>query len=243
MKHVFRFWVSSIRHQKSGTKKDGLRNRRFRQWEFRLAFGFSLPPSLTIRVTPCAASLERAAVCSLPLLLRVSFLAMALLRREVLGGYRRLMRVRVVAFKDDTTMLEASKQQLRIEFNKNKAVTDPSKIGQQHSRAKRRLTVSLPDGKCLTISNRGSVTSCACNFALSNAICFLCGLCCVRPPRQEGCGKSALSVYMCITAAGAVLLYGPAVAHGLSMRLLASCFHALHQPLVVISLQLLLGTK
>ncbi|CBN76009.1 conserved unknown protein [Ectocarpus siliculosus] len=53
---------------------------------------------------------------------------MASLRREVLGGYRRLMRVRVVAFEDDTTMLEASKQQLRIEFNKNKAVTDPSKI-------------------------------------------------------------------------------------------------------------------
>ncbi|CAN0090479.1 unnamed protein product [Ectocarpus fasciculatus] len=53
---------------------------------------------------------------------------MASLRREVLGGYRRLMRVRVVAFKDDSTMLEASKQQLRIEFNKNKAVTDPSKI-------------------------------------------------------------------------------------------------------------------
>ncbi|CAM9776443.1 unnamed protein product, partial [Ectocarpus fasciculatus] len=53
---------------------------------------------------------------------------MASLRREVLGGYRRLMRIRVVAFKDDSTMLEASKQQLRIEFNKNKAVTDPSKI-------------------------------------------------------------------------------------------------------------------
>ncbi|CAN0520173.1 unnamed protein product [Ectocarpus sp. 12 AP-2014] len=53
---------------------------------------------------------------------------MASLRREVLGGYRRLMRVRMVAFKDDTTMLEASKQQLRIEFNKNKAVTDHSKI-------------------------------------------------------------------------------------------------------------------
>ncbi|CAM9747025.1 unnamed protein product [Ectocarpus sp. 4 AP-2014] len=53
---------------------------------------------------------------------------MASLRREVLGGYRRLMRVRVVAFKGDTTMLEASKQQLRIEFNKNKAVTDPSKL-------------------------------------------------------------------------------------------------------------------
>ncbi|CAM9959230.1 unnamed protein product, partial [Ectocarpus sp. 13 AM-2016] len=59
---------------------------------------------------------------------------MASIRREVLGGFRRLMRVRMVAFKDDTTMLEASKQQLRIEFNKNKAVTDPSKIGQQLSR-------------------------------------------------------------------------------------------------------------
>lgn len=54
---------------------------------------------------------------------------MASLRREVLGGYKRLMRVRLSAFKDDSTMIEASKQQLRIEFNKNKAVTDPSKIG------------------------------------------------------------------------------------------------------------------
>lgn len=56
---------------------------------------------------------------------------MASLRREVLGGYRRLMRVRLVAFKDDTAMLEAAKSQLRIEFTKNKDVTDPSKIGQQ----------------------------------------------------------------------------------------------------------------
>ncbi|CAM9832044.1 unnamed protein product [Pylaiella littoralis] len=53
---------------------------------------------------------------------------MASLRREVLGGYKRLMRVRLIAFKDDSTMLEASKVQLRVEFNKNKAVTDPSKI-------------------------------------------------------------------------------------------------------------------
>lgn len=55
---------------------------------------------------------------------------MASLRREVLGGYRRLMRVRLVAFKDDSTMLNASKEQLRIEFNKNRGITDPSKIGQ-----------------------------------------------------------------------------------------------------------------
>lgn len=63
----------------------------------------------------------------MPPLLR---LAMASLRREVLGGYKRLMRVRTLAFKDDTTMLQASREQLRIEFNKNRAVTDPSKIGQ-----------------------------------------------------------------------------------------------------------------
>lgn len=56
---------------------------------------------------------------------------MASLRREVLGGYKRLMRVRLIAFKDDSTMLEASKVQLRVEFNKNKAVTDPSKIGER----------------------------------------------------------------------------------------------------------------
>lgn len=56
--------------------------------------------------------------------------AMASLRREVLGGYKRLMRVRLVAFKDDSAMLDAAKQQLRIEFNKNRGVTDPSKIGQ-----------------------------------------------------------------------------------------------------------------
>ena len=55
---------------------------------------------------------------------------MASLRREVLGGYRRLMRVRLVVFKDDTAMVEAAKTQLRIEFTKNKDVTDPSKIGQ-----------------------------------------------------------------------------------------------------------------
>lgn len=59
---------------------------------------------------------------------------MASLRREVLGGYRRLMRVRLIAFKDDSTVLEASKQQLRTEFNKNKGITDPSKIGQSHCR-------------------------------------------------------------------------------------------------------------
>ena len=40
------------------------------------------------------------------------------------------MRVRLVAFKDDSTMLNASKEQLRIEFNKNRGITDPSKIGQ-----------------------------------------------------------------------------------------------------------------
>lgn len=40
------------------------------------------------------------------------------------------MRARAVAFKDDTTVLEASREQLRIEFNKNRAVTDQSKIGQ-----------------------------------------------------------------------------------------------------------------
>lgn len=55
---------------------------------------------------------------------------MASLRREVLGGYRRLMRVRQIAFKDDAAVLEAAKSQLRIEFTKNKDVTDPSKIGQ-----------------------------------------------------------------------------------------------------------------
>lgn len=53
------------------------------------------------------------------------------------------MRVRLAAFKDDSTMIEASKQQLRIEFNKNKAVSDPSKIGEKHravvSRLRRRL--------------------------------------------------------------------------------------------------------
>ncbi len=40
------------------------------------------------------------------------------------------MRVRLVAFKDDTAMIEAAREQLRVEFNKNRAVTDPSKIGQ-----------------------------------------------------------------------------------------------------------------
>lgn len=54
---------------------------------------------------------------------------MASLRREVLGGYRRLMRARLTAFKGDTTMLNASKAQLRIEFSKNKEVTDPKRIG------------------------------------------------------------------------------------------------------------------
>eukprot|EP00904_Undaria_pinnatifida_P001093 jgi/Undpi1/10985/HiC_scaffold_30.g13286.m1 len=38
------------------------------------------------------------------------------------------MRVRLTAFKGDTAMIEASKSQLRIEFAKNKALTDPSKI-------------------------------------------------------------------------------------------------------------------
>eukprot|EP00903_Cladosiphon_okamuranus_P008801 g8429.t1 len=38
------------------------------------------------------------------------------------------MRVRFIAFKDDSTMLDASREQLRIEFNKNRGITDPSKI-------------------------------------------------------------------------------------------------------------------
>lgn len=48
------------------------------------------------------------------------------------------MRVRLVAFKDDSTMLGASKEQLRIEFNKNKGITDPSKIGPSTRRAANR---------------------------------------------------------------------------------------------------------
>lgn len=56
---------------------------------------------------------------------------MASLRREVLGGYKRLMRARLSAFKGDTTMLGASKEQLRIEFVKNQGVTDPAKIGER----------------------------------------------------------------------------------------------------------------
>lgn len=87
------------------------------------------PPQLL----PLCVSPSRQSVFSL---LR-AFSAMASLRREVLGGYRRLMRVRVVAFKGDSTMLEASKEQLRIEFNKNKAITDPSKIGDLRQRRSR----------------------------------------------------------------------------------------------------------
>lgn len=54
---------------------------------------------------------------------------MASLRREVLRGYKCLMRARLVAFKGDTQMLEASRAQLRVEFNKNKGLSEPSKIG------------------------------------------------------------------------------------------------------------------
>lgn len=39
------------------------------------------------------------------------------------------MRARLIAFKGDITMLNASKAQLRIEFSKNKEVADPKKIG------------------------------------------------------------------------------------------------------------------
>ena len=54
---------------------------------------------------------------------------MTSLRREVLGGYRRLLRARLVAFKGDSTMLAASKQQLRLEFDNNKEIVNPKKIG------------------------------------------------------------------------------------------------------------------
>ncbi|CAM9130699.1 unnamed protein product [Ascophyllum nodosum] len=53
---------------------------------------------------------------------------MTSLRREVLGGYRRLLRARLVAFKGDSTMLAASKQQLRLEFDNNKEIVNPKKI-------------------------------------------------------------------------------------------------------------------
>lgn len=55
---------------------------------------------------------------------------MASLRGQVLGGYKRLLRARVVAFKDDTFMLQKSKEQLRLETEKNLAVTDPKQIGE-----------------------------------------------------------------------------------------------------------------
>lgn len=153
-------------------------------------------------------SIDSATCCvsALPLLVRVASLAMASLRREVLGGYRRLMRVRMVAFKDDSTMIAASKQQLRIEFNKNKAVTDPSKIGEQHSRARASLDrLYRMNGKCLTIANRGSVTSCTFDVSLSNASCFLYRL--VASYRAARAMRQMRSIYlqhnMCTAAAEA----------------------------------------
>lgn len=55
---------------------------------------------------------------------------MASLRAQVLGGYKRLLRARVVAFKDDHLMLFKSKEQLRQETEKNRAVTDPKQVGE-----------------------------------------------------------------------------------------------------------------
>lgn len=56
---------------------------------------------------------------------------MASLRSQVLGGYKRLLRARMVAFKDDVLMLEKSREQLRLETDKNRAVTDPKQIGER----------------------------------------------------------------------------------------------------------------
>lgn len=54
---------------------------------------------------------------------------MASLRPQVLGGFKRVMRARAKAFKDDIMMLDAGKQQLREEVLKHKDLTDPAKIG------------------------------------------------------------------------------------------------------------------
>lgn len=53
----------------------------------------------------------------------------ASLRRQMLAGYKRVLRARLVAFKEDTLMLEDSRKQLKIEVLKNKDVADPAKLG------------------------------------------------------------------------------------------------------------------
>ena len=53
----------------------------------------------------------------------------AKLRLEVLGGYRRLMKLRKQVFAGDQFAIGASRVQLREEFLKNKEVKDLQQIG------------------------------------------------------------------------------------------------------------------
>ncbi|CAM9901043.1 unnamed protein product [Discosporangium mesarthrocarpum] len=53
---------------------------------------------------------------------------MVSMRREVLGGFKRLMRARLEVFREDTQAVDAARETLRAEFMKNSGETDPSKI-------------------------------------------------------------------------------------------------------------------
>jgi len=53
------------------------------------------------------------------------------LRRQVLGGYRRLMKLRKQVFAGDQFAIAASRAQLRQEFLKNKELKDLGEIGKQ----------------------------------------------------------------------------------------------------------------
>ena len=50
------------------------------------------------------------------------------LRRAVLGGFKRLMRAREGVFREDALALAQSRVQLRVEFEKNRSVSEPGEI-------------------------------------------------------------------------------------------------------------------
>jgi hypothetical protein len=52
------------------------------------------------------------------------------LRSAVLGGYRRLMRLRLQVFAGDDFAISEARKTLRVEFSKNKSESDPEKIGE-----------------------------------------------------------------------------------------------------------------
>ena len=53
---------------------------------------------------------------------------MSALRSQVLGGYRRLLRARLIPFASDASALSSSRAELRTQFLANKAVADDAKI-------------------------------------------------------------------------------------------------------------------